>query len=83
MAVSMAGPARIGSVPKLMAPIYEKIVGLTDDIGKRQLNSKYRDLARAMGGSAVPEAPEPVRVRAATNLGVRPRLCAGANKFSG
>jgi hypothetical protein len=59
MAVSMAGPARIGSVPKLMAPIYEKIVGLTDDIGKRQLNSKYRDLARAMAAALFRKRPSP------------------------
>jgi hypothetical protein len=31
-----------------MLPIYEKVAGLTDNICQRQLNSEYRDLARAM-----------------------------------
>ena len=47
----MAGPSRMNSVPKPMVPIYEKVVGLTDDVCKRQLNSEYRDLARAMARS--------------------------------
>ncbi len=36
------------SVPKRMLPVYEKIVGLTDDVCDRHLDSEYRDLACAM-----------------------------------
>src|SRR6266436_1860264 len=61
MAISMAGPARLGSIPKLMAPIYEKVVGLTDDVCKRQLNSEYRDLARAMAAALCRKRPSPLR----------------------
>ena len=39
------------SVPKRMVPVYEKIVGLTDDVCDRHLDSEYRDLARAMTGA--------------------------------
>ena len=53
----MAAPARLGSVPKLMAPIYEKVVGLTDDICKRHLTSEYRDLARAMAAALFRKRP--------------------------
>jgi hypothetical protein len=60
MAVSMAGSARLGSLPKLMASIYEKIVGLTDDICKRHLNSEYRDLARAMAAALCRKRPSPL-----------------------
>jgi hypothetical protein len=61
MAISMAGPARLGSIPKLMAPIYEKVVGLTDDACKRLLNSEYRDLARAMAAALCRKRPSPLR----------------------
>src|SRR5258707_15791261 len=61
MAISMAGPARVGSIPKLMAPIYEKVVALTDDVCKRQLNSEYRDLARAMAAALCRKRPSPLR----------------------
>jgi len=44
------GPSRLRSVPKMMVPVYEKIVGLTDDVCGKRLNSEYRDLARAMTG---------------------------------
>ena len=44
----MTGPSRLSSVPKVMLPVYEKIVGLTDDVCDKHLNSEYRDLARAM-----------------------------------
>jgi hypothetical protein len=47
-AVSMTVPARSNSVPKMMLPVYQKIVGLTDDVCDKHLNSEYRDLARAM-----------------------------------
>ncbi len=51
----------MGSIPKLMAPIYEKVVGLTDDVCKRQLNSEYRDLARAMAAALCRKRPSPLR----------------------
>jgi hypothetical protein len=44
----MTGPSRLSSVPKVMLPVYEKIVRLTDDVCDRYLNSEYRDLARAL-----------------------------------
>ena len=44
----MTDRARLNSVPKLMLPVYEKIVGLTDKVCDKHLNSEYRDLARAM-----------------------------------
>ena len=44
----MIGPSRLSSVPKMMLPVYDKIVGLTDDVCDRHLDSEYRDLARAM-----------------------------------
>jgi hypothetical protein len=61
MAISMAGPSRVGSIPKLMAPIYENVVGLTDDVCERQLNSEYRDLARAMAAALCRKRPSPLR----------------------
>ena len=50
-AVSMRGKARLNPIPKGMLPVYESIVGLTDDVCDRRLNSEYRDLARAMTGA--------------------------------
>ena len=44
----MTDPARLNSVPKMMLSVYERIVGLTDDVCDKHLNSEYRDLARAM-----------------------------------
>ena len=49
----MTGPTRSNSVPKGMLPVYERIVGLTDDVCDKRLNSEYRDLALANDGSAV------------------------------
>ena len=43
----MTGPAHLNSVPKVMMPVYEKIVGLTDVFCDKHLNSEYRDLALA------------------------------------
>ena len=60
MAVSMTGPARLGSVPKLMAPIYEQVVSLTDDVCKMQLDFEYRDLARAMAAALCRKRPSPL-----------------------
>ena len=44
----MTVTASSNSVPKMMLPVYRKIVGLTDDVCDKHLNSEYRDLARAM-----------------------------------
>jgi hypothetical protein len=52
--------ARSNSVPKLMLPVYEKIVGLTDDVYDRHLNSEYRALARAMTGALCRKRPSPL-----------------------
>ena len=50
----------MNSVPKPMVPIYEKVIGLTDDVCKRQLNSEYRDLARAMAAALCRKRPSPL-----------------------
>ena len=36
----MTVPARSNSVPKMMLPVYQKIVGLTDDVCDKHLNSR-------------------------------------------
>lgn len=51
---------RSNSVPKGMLPIFEKIVGLTDNVCNRQLNSEYRDLARAMTVALCRKRPSPL-----------------------
>jgi hypothetical protein len=56
----MTGPTRSNSVPKGMLPVYERIVGLTDDVCDKQLNSEYRDLARAMTGALCRKRPSPL-----------------------
>jgi Domain of unknown function (DUF6398) len=56
----MTGPAHLNSVPKIMMPVYEKIVGLTDDVCDRELNSEYRDLARAMTAALGRKRPSPL-----------------------
>jgi len=56
----MMVPARSNSVPKMMLPVYQKIVGLTDDVCDKHLNSEYRDLARAMTGVLCRKRPSPV-----------------------
>ena len=43
-----------------MMPVYEKIVGLTDDVCDRQLDSEYRDLARAMTAALCRKRPSPL-----------------------
>jgi Domain of unknown function (DUF6398) len=50
----MTDRARLNSVPKLMLPVYEKIVGLTNKVCDKHLNSEYRDLARAMTAALRP-----------------------------
>jgi hypothetical protein len=56
----MTDRARMYSVPKLMLPIYEKIVGLTDAVCGNKLNSEYRDLARAMTAALCRKRPSPL-----------------------
>src|SRR4051812_22146194 len=51
---------RSNSVPKAMMPVYERIIGLTDDVCDRQLNSEYRDLARDMTGALCRKRPSPL-----------------------
>jgi hypothetical protein len=51
---------RSNSIPKGMLAIYERIVGLTDDVCDRQLNSEYRDLARGMTGALCRKRPSPL-----------------------
>jgi Domain of unknown function (DUF6398) len=45
---------------KVMKPVYEKIVGLTDDVCGRHLNSEYRDFARAMTAALCRKRPSPL-----------------------
>jgi len=56
----MTIPARSSSVPKLMLPVYERIVGLTDDVCCRHLNTEYQTLARAMTGALCRKRPSPL-----------------------
>jgi hypothetical protein len=56
----MMASSPLGSVPKTMLLVYEKIVGLTDDVCDRHLNSEYRDLARAMTAALCRKRPSPV-----------------------
>ncbi len=56
----MTVPTRSNSVPKLMLPVYQKIVGLTDDVCDRHLNPEYRALARAMTGALCRKRPSPL-----------------------
>ena len=51
---------RLNSVPKMMLSVYEKIVGLTDDVCDKHLNSEYRDLARAMTRVLCRKRPSPL-----------------------
>ena len=43
-----------------MLPVYEKIIGLTDDVCDRHLNSEYRDLARKMAAALSRKRPSPL-----------------------
>jgi hypothetical protein len=56
----MTAPARSNSVPKAMLPVYEKIVGLTDDVCARHLDAEYRDMARAMTAALCRRRPSPL-----------------------
>jgi hypothetical protein len=54
------GPTRSNVIPKGMLPVYERIVGLTDDVCDKQLNSEYRNLARAMTAALCRKRPSPL-----------------------
>jgi hypothetical protein len=54
-AISVTDPARLNSVPKMMLSVYEKIVGLTDDVCDKHLNSEYRDFQAAHSKTATCE----------------------------
>ena len=54
------GPTRSNSVPKGMLPLYDRIVGLTDDVCDKRLSSEYRDLARAMTVALCRKRPSPL-----------------------
>jgi hypothetical protein len=56
----MMGPTRSSSVPKGMLPVCERIVGLTDDVCDKRLNSEYRDLARAKTAALCRKRPSPL-----------------------
>jgi hypothetical protein len=56
----MTDRARLHTVPKIMLPVYEKIVGLTDNVCDKHLNSEYRDLARAMTAALCRKRPSPL-----------------------
>ena len=56
----MTVPAGSNSVPKMMLPVYQKIVGLTDDVCDKHLNFEYRDLARAMTRVLCRKRPSPL-----------------------
>src|SRR3984893_3134411 len=58
--VGTGGAMRSNSIPKGMLAIYERIVGLTDDVCERQLNSEYRDLALSMTGALCRKRPSPL-----------------------
>jgi hypothetical protein len=58
--ILMTDSARLNSVPKKMLSVYEKIVGLTDDVCDKHLNSEYRDLARAMSKVLCRKRPSPL-----------------------
>ena len=60
ISVSMTDRARLNSVPKLMLPVYEKIVGLTNKACDKHLNSEYRDLTRAMTAALCRKRPSPL-----------------------
>jgi hypothetical protein len=68
---------RSNSAPKAMLPVYERIVGLTDDVCDRRLNSEYRDLAREMTGRSAGSA------RAHSVLDSRELGRAGSSTFWG
>jgi hypothetical protein len=48
------------TVPKLMLPVYERIIGLTDEVCAQRLNREYRALARAMTAALCRKRPSPL-----------------------
>lgn len=79
---SRSGAMRSNSIPKGMLATYERIVGLTDDVCDRQLNSEYRDLAGAMTGALCRKRPSPLTSGQPRTLGGRDRLRFGTDQFS-
>ena len=53
----LLGPTRF---QRECCPSTERIVGLTDDVCDKRLNSEYRDLARAMTGALCRKRPSPL-----------------------
>jgi Domain of unknown function (DUF6398) len=56
----MTAPAGSNSVPSKMLPVYKRIIGLTDDVCAKHLNTEYRDLARAMTAALCRKRPSPL-----------------------
>jgi hypothetical protein len=56
----MMGPTRLNTIPKGMLPVYERIVGLSDNVCDTHLDSEYRDLVRAMTGELCRKRPSPL-----------------------
>lgn len=56
----MPSPTQSITVPKTMQPVYDKIVGLTDEVCDRRLDTEYRDLARSMTAALCRKRPSPL-----------------------
>src|SRR5262245_64442311 len=48
------------SVPAAMMPIYENLVGLTDEFCERHLNPEYAELCRQMAAALCRKRPSPL-----------------------
>ncbi len=59
-AASMTGSAQLNSVPRVLIPVYENIVSLTDKVCDAHLNSEYKDLARTMAATLCRKRPSPL-----------------------
>ena len=79
--VSMMGPTRLTSIPKGMLPVYERIVGFSDNVCDTHLGSRIPGLSACNDRSAVQEAPEPTHFWATANVGVRCCLRSRENIF--
>jgi Domain of unknown function (DUF6398) len=53
-------PSRSTSIPKVMQPTYDAVVGLTDAFCRDHLNNEYRNLARAMTAALCRKRPSPL-----------------------
>jgi len=56
----MTGSAQLNSVPRVLIPVYENIVSLTDKVCDAHLNSEYKDLARTMAATLCRKRPSPL-----------------------